>query len=151
MELALLPTPKIPKKLKNEHAQGLKSFEALKKLLSNIKKNAKLNAQDIKQLEEVFGERVKKALESIANKKVKKYLFRPSGVVRWVVEGQECNYLVIESSFCSCKDFLFTALLKREVPACYHLLARELAEKTDKFEQIIVDDSHYLDYMEKWL
>ena len=128
-----------------------KSFQMLPKLLSKIKKGSKLTIKDIEFFEGIFGDRVKKALEVIGANGVKRYTFSPSGITRWSVQGQEKEYLIIEHSFCSCKDFLFTALLRKEAPACYHLLAREIAERIEQFEKIIIDDNMYQEYMKKWL
>lgn len=129
----------------------MKSFEAFPELLSKIKKGSKLTIKDIEFFESIFGGRVKKALEVIGSKGVKKYLFSPSGIFRWTVQGQGKEYLVIENSFCSCKDFLFTALLRKEAPSCYHLLAREIAERTEQYESITIEDKLFEEYMTKWL
>lgn len=131
--------------------EKMKSFQAFPKLLSNIKKGSKLTIKDIEFFEGIFGERIRKALEVIGANGVKRYLFSPSGVIKWTVRGQEKEYLVIENSFCSCKDFLFTALLRKEAPSCYHLLAREIAEKTEQFEEITVEDNLFQEYMNAWL
>ena len=128
-----------------------KAFEVFPDIISHLQKDSKLSISDIKKLEELFGERVQKALELIGESRVKKYIFSPSGIVRWVVSGQEKEYLVIERTFCSCRDFLFTALLRREVPSCYHLLAREIAEQIEKYEEIILDDEQYRIKMDTWL
>ena len=131
--------------------EKMKSFQAFPKLLSNIKKGSKLTIKDIEFFEGIFGERIRKALEVIGANGVKRYLFSPSGVIKWTVRGQEKEYLVIENSFCSCKDFLFTALLRKEAPSCYHLLAREIAEKTEQFEEITIEDNLFQEYMNAWL
>lgn len=128
-----------------------KAFEIFPQIIAHLKKGSKLTANDIENLEKFFGDRVQKALELIGEKKVKKYIFVPSGVIRWVVTGQEKDYLVIERTFCSCRDFLFTALLRREAPSCYHLLAREIAERIEKFEEIKFDDEYYSENMAIWL
>lgn len=135
----------------NHSKKSQKAFEIYPKILTFIAEGKKLSVQDIEQLEETFGERVKKALELIGAKKVKKYLFTPSGVSRWVVEGHEHAYLTLEHSFCSCKDFLFSSIMKRVIPSCYHLLARELAELSGKFEEIVVADEQYTTLIEEWL
>jgi predicted nucleic acid-binding Zn finger protein len=129
----------------------MKSFEAFPELLSKIKKGSKLSIKDIEFFEEIFGDRIQKALEVIGANGVKKYTFSPSGIFRWTVQGQGKEYLVIENSFCSCKDFLFTALLRKEAPSCYHLLAREIAEKIEQFENITIEDKSFDEYMKKWL
>jgi predicted nucleic acid-binding Zn finger protein len=128
-----------------------KSFDFFPCDLDSLRKKQKLSASDFEKLEKIFGERVKKALEIIGENRIKQYHFYPSGIIRWVVQGHKKEYLVIKHSFCSCKDFLFNALLRREIPSCYHLLARELAEKIDQYELIEMDDSHYNDLMKKWL
>lgn len=128
-----------------------KSFEVFPIIVSKIKKSKKLTSADFKLLEDLFGNRVQKALELVGSKGVTKYLFNPSGVERWVVSGHEKDYLVIENSFCSCEDFLFTALLRREAPSCYHLLAREIAALTENYEEVKIDDNQYQVYMESWL
>ncbi|MFW9922441.1 MAG: hypothetical protein ACFFDW_04035 [Candidatus Thorarchaeota archaeon] len=130
---------------------SLKSFEIFPNILGDLKKGSKLTYEDIENLEKLFGERVKKALEIIGEKRIMKYHFQPSGIVRWVVKGDEKNYLVIEQTFCSCKDFLFTAILKREVPSCYHLLAREVAEKIEQYQEVVVSDNEYPMLMDEWL
>lgn len=132
-------------------SEKMKSFQAFPKLLSKIKKDSKLTIKDIEFFEEIFGDRIRKALEVIGAKDVKRYIFSPSGVTKWTVRGTEKEYLVIENSFCSCKDFLFTALLRKEAPSCYHLLAREIAEKTEQFDDITVEDNLFQEYMKTWL
>ncbi|MHA1212352.1 MAG: hypothetical protein ACTSSH_07810, partial [Candidatus Heimdallarchaeota archaeon] len=72
---------------------GLKSFEAYPKIIEHITIGSKLSVKDITQLEELFGARLKKALELVASNKVKKYLFQPSGIIRWLVIGHKADYL----------------------------------------------------------
>ena len=132
-------------------AKSAKAFEIYPDIVSNLKKDSKLSTEDMERLEKIFGDRVKKALNLIGENRVKKHLFTPSGVIRWVVTGYEKDYLVIEQSFCSCKDFLYTALFKREVPSCYHLLAREIAERIEKYDEITIEDNLYATYMDEWL
>lgn len=128
----------------------LKSFEVFPELLDFITKSKVLTVQDIDRLEDLFGDRVKKALELVGKGKVKKYIFQPSNIVRWAVIGHHNNYLLIESSFCSCKDFLFQAIMKRTIPSCYHLLAREIAEITDKFSEVTLSDQDYSSFIDSF-
>ncbi|MBN1330729.1 MAG: hypothetical protein JXA54_14755 [Candidatus Heimdallarchaeota archaeon] len=130
---------------------NLKSFEAYPKIIEHITLGSKLSASDIEKLEEIFGDRLQKALEIITEKRVKKYLFRPSGIIRWIIIGHERTYLTIEHSFCSCQDFLYRALLKQDTPSCYHLLAREIADRINKYETIEIDDKLFESYMDQWL
>lgn len=129
-----------------------KVFEVFPEIVLQLKKDSRLGLEDIERLESIFGDRVKKALELVGENRVHKYTFTPSGIIRWVVTGgKEKDYLVIEHTYCSCKDFLFNALYRREVPSCYHLLAREIAERAEKFEEVKVKDELYSNLMDKWL
>ncbi|NHJ47861.1 MAG: hypothetical protein FK733_08745 [Asgard group archaeon] len=128
-----------------------KSYETFPKIIDYIKKGSKLSIKEIEQLEALFGDRVKKALELVGANRVKKYIFNPSGIIRWVVNGHRNDYLILEHSFCSCKDFLFHALMKKSIPSCYHLLAREIAGRTEKYDTIQIDDADYQTFMEELL
>ncbi len=138
---------KSPKKIKKS-----KVFEVFPEIVLQLNKDSRLSLEDIERLESIFGDRVKKALELVGENKVHKYTFSPSGIIRWVVTGgKDKDYLVIEHTFCSCKDFLFNALYRREIPSCYHLLAREIAERTEKYEKVNVKDELYSNLMDEWL
>ncbi|MCR6623326.1 MAG: hypothetical protein HA488_01835 [Candidatus Verstraetearchaeota archaeon] len=75
---------------------------------------------------------------------VKKYIFVPSGVERWIVEGKKRNYIVLPSIFCQCEDFYISVVIKKKKQICYHLLAQMVAEKTKKYKEIKVGDEYYL-------
>jgi len=138
---------KSPKKIKKS-----KVFEVFPEIVLQLNKDSRLSLKDIERLESIFGDRVKKALELVGENKVHKYTFSPSGIIRWVVTGgKDRDYLVIEHTFCSCKDFLFNALYRREIPSCYHLLAREIAERIEKYEKVSVKDELYSNLMNEWL
>ena len=59
-------------------SEKMKSFQAFPKLLSKIKKGSKLSIKDIEFFEGIFGDRIRKALEVIGAKGVKRYIFSPS-------------------------------------------------------------------------
>jgi len=44
-------------------------------------------------------------------------------------KGRDRDYLLIRRLFCTCKDFEFNVVLRRKRPACYHLIATEVAER----------------------
>ena len=133
----------------DKKVEKIKSYEVYPELLDFISIGSKLTIDDIEKLEQIFGERVKKALELVGRNRVKRYVFKPSNIVRWVVNGHNNDYLLIESSFCTCKDFLFKAIMKKNIPSCYHLLAREIAERTNKFTEIVEEDQNYNDFMKR--
>lgn len=132
----------------SEKEKAPKSFELFPTSIAQLLDDGKLQYSDFEKLERLFGERVQKAIDSLTNLNVKKYVFTPSGIVRWVVIGSSGReYLLLSHSFCSCKDFLFNSLLRRETPSCYHLLAREIAELKGDFEVIQLSDRHFSQFM----
>ncbi|NHV98618.1 MAG: hypothetical protein HA496_03110 [Thaumarchaeota archaeon] len=91
----------------------------------------------------VFGERGRKALRTVALKRVKKYVLQPSNRVRWIIVGREEEYLVIPLvKYCSCKDF-FYYVMTGEAYACYHLLAQRIAELSGLFSEVRELDEVY--------
>ena len=65
--------------------------------------------------------------------RVKKYIFKPSGRVVWIVVGKRRDYIVMPSAdFCSCEDFYFQF---NKGHLCYHIIAQKLAEATAVAEE----------------
>jgi predicted nucleic acid-binding Zn finger protein len=77
----------------------------------------------------LFGERGRKALLAVEEKRVKKYLDF------FVVVGTSDEY-VIDCEFCNCRAQIFRGGL------CWHVLAARIAEMTGKYEEI---DEWYMD------
>ncbi len=77
----------------------------------------------------VFGDRGRKALAAIDEKRVKKYRDF------FVVVGTTGEYIV-EEDFCSCRDFIFRK------GRCWHVLAVAIASLTGNYE---VYDLWYMD------
>jgi len=91
------------------------------------------------------------AYQCMKNKRVKKYVFQPSGRVRWIVVGKTRDYIVLPTSgFCSCEDFFFR-VMNHEKPMCYHLLAVKLALLTDEFDEIVESDAWHWRLMHEWV
>ena len=91
-----------------------------------------------------------KAFEAMIDKRVKKYVFKPSRKKVWIVIGKEKDYLIIpEAEFCSCKDFYFR-VLDREIQLCYHLIAQKLAEILGWYEKLEEKDYLYETLMNEW-
>ena len=56
-------------------------------------------------------ERFLRALKAVKKGKVKKYVFKPSGKVIWIVVGKKREYIVLPKiSFCSCDDFYYSIM-----------------------------------------
>jgi predicted nucleic acid-binding Zn finger protein len=80
----------------------------------------------------------------------KKYTFKPSGKIVWIVVGRERDYLIMpEAEFCTCDDFYFRVLDKK-VHMCYHLLTQKIAQNLSWFETIDADDESFNMLMNEW-
>jgi predicted nucleic acid-binding Zn finger protein len=81
---------------------------------------------------------------------VKKYVFRPSGRVRWIVVGRHRDYIVFTSvPYCSCDDFFFR-VIHGSKHNCYHIEAVKLAIQTGSYETIEEGDEWYDKLMAEW-
>jgi len=102
------------------------------------------------ELWRLYGSRFSRAWETLKEDKVKKYLFRPSGRVVWVVVGRDREYLIYHVvGYCSCDDFYFS-VIDGKVPLCHHLIARKLAEVLGRFEVVEQEDELYSSHLEEW-
>lgn len=125
-------------------------IEVLNVLCREAKADDKLTGKNLTTLYEVFGQRFTKAFQVLKENRVKKYVFKPSGRVIWIVVGKERDYLIMaEAEFCTCDDFYFR-VLDREVHLCYHLIAQKLAKVLDWFEKIDEHDELYDSLMNEW-
>ena len=96
-------------------------LETLNTICREAKSAGKLSGTDLTELYELFGTRFTKAFDALKEGRVKKYTFKPSGRVVWIVVGRERDYLIMpEAEFCTCDDFYFRVLDKK-VHMCYHL------------------------------
>jgi predicted nucleic acid-binding Zn finger protein len=115
-----------------------------------VKAEGKLTGKNITRLYEVFGQRFTKAFEALKENRVKKYTFKPSGRVVWVVVGKERDYLIMpDAEFCSCDDFYFR-VLDRKIHLCYHLIAQKIANILEWYEKIEEHDELYEPLMREW-
>jgi len=101
------------------------------------------------RLYRAFGQRLVSALEALREKRVKKYVFKPSGRVVWVVVGREREYLVLpKAPFCSCEDFYFR-VIDGEARLCYHVIAQRLGGCLNWFEVVEEEGEDYEVLMEE--
>lgn len=122
----------------------------LKKLLFDIKEIGYITDQQKHTLSKMYGDRQKRALKAVEEGRVKKYVFKPSGRVVWIIVGTERDYQTIPSiNYCICDDFYFH-VISHEVGLCYHLLAQMLAEALGKFELFMAHDRMYEPLMSEW-
>jgi len=91
------------------------------------------------------------AERAVKERRVKLYIFKPSGRRRWIVVGRHGDYLVLpEAGYCSCHDFFFR-VMSGEKPTCYHLVAVKLAKERNQYEVIEEEDQWYDILMSEWL
>lgn len=122
----------------------------LKNVCKKARKEGKLTGKNLTKLYEVFGQRFIKAFEALKENRVKKYVFKPSGRIVWIVVGKERDYLLMpEAEFCSCDDFYFR-VLDREAHLCYHLIAQKIANILKWYDAIEERDKLYDSLMKEW-
>ncbi len=120
----------------------------LREVCNKIAKVGKITDEQFSKLSEVFGARFEKAWRVVREGRVKKYIFKPSGRVVWIVVGKGRDYLVMpRADFCSCEDFYFQF---DKGHLCYHIIAQKLAEATGSFDLIVEEDSFYDIFLEEW-
>jgi predicted nucleic acid-binding Zn finger protein len=125
-------------------------IDVLNTICLEAKTDGKLTGKNLTRLYEIFGQRFTKAFEALTENRVKKYVFKPSDRVVWIVVGRERDYLIMpEAEFCSCDDFYFR-VLDKEVHLCYHLIAQKLANILEWYETIEEHDELYDSLTGEW-
>jgi predicted nucleic acid-binding Zn finger protein len=125
-------------------------IDMLNVICKEAKKEGKLTGKNLTKLYEIFGQRFTRAFEALKENRVKKYVFKPSSKIVWIVVGKERDYLIMpEAEFCTCDDFYFR-VLDRQVHLCYHLIAQKLAKNLGWYETIEDHDEIYSSLMAEW-
>ena len=127
-----------------------KSHEAvvLDEICRIVREEGKISQLHVFRLSEAFGQRSKKALETIKEGRVKKYIFQPSGRVVWIVVGKNRDYIVMpQINYCSCYDFYFQF---DQGHLCYHIIAQKLAEADRTFDEFEDEDQLFDVLIEEW-
>jgi predicted nucleic acid-binding Zn finger protein len=124
--------------------------DVLNAICKEAKADGKLTGRNLNRLFEVFSQRFTRAFEALKEGRVKKYVFKPSGRVVWIVVGKERDYLLMpEAEFCTCDDFYFRVLDKK-IHLCYHLIAQKLARILNWYEPVEEHDELYDSLMSEW-
>lgn len=124
--------------------------DVLNSICHEAKAENKLSGKSLTVLYDLFGQRFTKALNTLKENRVKKYVFKPSGRTVWIVIGRERDYLIMpEAEFCMCDDFYFRVLDKK-IHLCYHLIAQKIAGILGWYEIIKEDDKLYESLMNEW-
>jgi predicted nucleic acid-binding Zn finger protein len=125
-------------------------IEILNAICKEARAEGKISGKNLTKLYDIFGLRFVKAFEALKEKRVKKYVFKPSGRTVWIVVGKERDYLIMpEAEFCTCDDFYFR-VLDREIHLCYHLIAQKLAKNLDWYETLEEHDNLHDSLMNEW-
>ncbi|MDR0372207.1 MAG: hypothetical protein LBI79_01390 [Nitrososphaerota archaeon] len=125
-------------------------IDTLNAVCREAKVAGKLSGDNLTVLYELFGQRFTKALDAVTEGRVKKYTFKPSSRVVWIVVGRERDYLIMpEAEFCTCDDFYFR-VMDRKVHMCYHLLTQKLAQNLGWFVAFEESDDCYNMLMDEW-
>jgi len=122
--------------------------DTLESICQAIRAEGSLSEIHVSVLEERFGQRGHKALEALNESRIKKYVFKPSGRIVWIVVGKERDYLVMPATdYCSCDDFYYQF---DHGHVCYHIIAQKLAEATGRFD-LFEDDDRFFDILiQEW-
>jgi len=124
--------------------------DTLNIICRQAKAEGKLTGKNLTELYDIFGQRFTRAFEALKENRVKKYVFKPSGRVVWIVVGRERDYLLMpEAEFCTCDDFYFRVLDKK-VHLCYHLIAQKIARALGWYETIEEHDELHDSLMSEW-
>ncbi len=130
--------------------EGSSEVNLLKQICKEIKLRGRLDENLLARPISIFGSRFMRALEALKERRVKKYVFQPSGRVVWIVVGKERDYLILPNVyFCSCNDFYFRAL-DHQLRFCYHIIAQRIAEELSLYDIIEDSDDFYEILMKEW-
>jgi predicted nucleic acid-binding Zn finger protein len=114
------------------------------------KKEGKLTGTHLTKLHTAFGPRFTRAWQALKEKRIKKYTFKPSKRVVWIVVGKNRDYIIMPTAeFCSCDDFYFR-VMDGEVHLCYHLIAQKIAETLEWYDTFEEEDTLFDTLMKEW-
>jgi len=123
-------------------------IDALRDVCKQIETEGQVSGVHLTRLSATFGSRFVKAWEAVKEGRIKKYVFKPSGRIVWIVVGKGRDYLVMPAAdFCSCENFYFQF---DRGHLCYHIIAQKLAEVAGRFDLIEEEDSFYEVLIREW-
>ena len=130
--------------------KGKAETQSLQEICLEAKEKGQLTEDHFVELRTLFGQRFSNAWEAIEDSRVKRYVFKPSERVVWIVVGRKRDYLILPAAgFCSCDDFYF-GVMEGKAFLCYHLIAQKLAEALGRYDQIEDDDELFEVLMREW-
>jgi predicted nucleic acid-binding Zn finger protein len=127
-----------------------KEVQVLDSVCSSLQQGRGFSEAQKRRLANAFGKRFDNALKALEEGDVKKYLFKPSGRIVWIVVGKEKDYQVIPAAnYCSCDDFYYR-VIDGGASLCYHILAQKLSEALGRYEYIEDSDNLFAPLMAEW-
>jgi predicted nucleic acid-binding Zn finger protein len=122
----------------------------LERVCKEATETKRLEEEDLRQLTEVFGQRLTRALEAVEERRVKRYIFNPRNRNVWIVVGKIRDYLIMPAAdFCTCDDFYFR-VMDNQIHLCYHLIAQKLAEALGNYDTVEESEQLYDALMKEW-
>ncbi len=122
----------------------------LERLIDEARSERELSRSSWERLRLVFGDRFIKAWRLVLEKRIKRYIFRPSERVVWIAVGQSGEHRILPAAeYCSCDDFYFR-VIDGDAGVCYHLLAQRLAEALNSYQEILEEDEAYPALSDEW-
>jgi predicted nucleic acid-binding Zn finger protein len=117
---------------------------------NELESRGELSPRLRERLEKTFGERFTNGWKLANSKNVRKYQFKPSNRVVWVVQGRKNEYQVMpDIPFCYCDDYYFRVMDKKR-GLCYHIIAQHVAEALNRYQKISKNDSQYSSITDRW-
>jgi predicted nucleic acid-binding Zn finger protein len=118
--------------------------------LEKLKIEGGISRRKMGELRRAFGARFTAAWKLVKEGRVKKYVFKPSGKVQWIVVGRERDYIIYEASgYCHCEDF-YMSIMEGKAKACKHLIAQRLARELGLYEVVEESDQKRERLMVEW-
>ena len=124
------------------NSPSTKDEQKLKKLMKLIEKEEGLSEITENEILSYFNLRGEKAVKTLKEKKLHKLVLNKN-LFFWEVEGKSKNYLIINSTFCECKDFQIRVLGREEKSICYHLLAKIIGERLNLYDSREISEIEY--------
>lgn len=111
-------------------------------IIKKIKKQKFIDIEDLIEIEIDLGYTPKRIIRELRRNAVKKYKFRPSGIIVNSYVGRDKEYLLFpEVLYCSCLSHYPSNVIRRRI--CHHLICYFLAEILGLVEKYDVEDEFF--------
>jgi predicted nucleic acid-binding Zn finger protein len=122
----------------------------LESVCDSVLSSRQLTRSQWDRLRSAFGDRFDKAWRLVEERRVKLYVFEPSGRRAWIVVGKGGEYQILPASgYCGCNDFYFR-VINGEAGFCYHLIGQRLAETLGSYDRVHEGDEFFDALMTEW-